>query len=119
MSNNNLVNISTFENLQNNQNAKTGISSLSVFNAFQVTVPDFVKKTDTQTANSKYQKKEEAEKLAKGWHDAKLEAKKDKKDKNDNFIYFLQANGQRYTITDKSDAEKALSQAKKSTVVEV
>jgi hypothetical protein len=44
---------------------------------------------------------------------------KSKKDENNNFIYLLQANGQRYTITDKSDAEKALSQAKKSEVVEV
>jgi hypothetical protein len=116
MANNNLADISVFEQLQSNQDNRTSMSSMSVFNAFQVTVPDYVKKTDTQTANFKYQKKEEAEKQAKGWHGAKLVIEKDK---HNNLIYFLQANGQRYTITDKNDAELALTQAKKSKVVEV
>ncbi|MDR1269208.1 MAG: hypothetical protein LBK82_06760, partial [Planctomycetaceae bacterium] len=34
MSNNNLADISAFESLQNNQNAKTGMSSMSVFNTY-------------------------------------------------------------------------------------
>jgi hypothetical protein len=116
MTNNNLADISTFEQLQTEQNSRSNISSMSVFNAFQVTVPTFVKKTDPQTANFKYQKKEEAEKRAKGWRNAILEVKKDE---NNNLIFFLKANGQSYTITDKNDAEKAHNQAKKSEVIEV
>jgi hypothetical protein len=116
MANNNLADISTFESIQSNQNNRTSMNSMSVFNAFQVTVPTYVKKIDAQAANFKYQTKDEAEKRAKGWRDAKLEVKKDEKG---NAIYLLQANGQRYTITDKADAEKALNQAKKSEVVEI
>jgi hypothetical protein len=79
MANNNLADISAFESIQSEQHDRTNMSSLSVFNTFQVTVPTFVKKTDAQTANFKYQNKEEAEKRAKGWRDAKLEVKKGRK----------------------------------------
>jgi hypothetical protein len=116
MTNNNLADISAFKQLQAGQNTKTNMSSMSVFNAFQVIVPTFVKKTDPKIANFKYQDKTEAEKQAKGWRDAILEIKKGE---NNTVIYTLHANGQRYTITDKSDAEKAHNQAKKSEVVEI
>jgi hypothetical protein len=66
MSNNNLANISAFESLQNNQHAKTGMSSMSVFNtydrnaitgaiaAYKKIINDIDTEEDDESAMNKY-----------------------------------------------------------------
>jgi hypothetical protein len=108
MSNNNLADISVFEQLQSGQHAKTGMSSMSVFNAFQVVIPDLVKKHHYQKVKFKYPTKEEAEKIAEGWQKARPENVVIRHKK----VYRVWANGQSFDFYKKEDAEKVIADAR-------
>ncbi|MDR1385677.1 MAG: hypothetical protein LBJ67_17785 [Planctomycetaceae bacterium] len=114
MLNNNLADISVFETLQSEQHARIGAGSMSVFNAFQVTVPDLVKEKYTQKIKFKYPTKEEAEKIMKGWRSARLETVA----KHGHLIYWIWANGQKFQFS-KENADKVLEQAKQVKIEEV
>jgi hypothetical protein len=89
---------------------------MSVFNAFQIEFPDFIKQKHQTMSNFQYQNRKAAEHDADAWQRANLQ---NKTDQRGHTVYILTANGQRFTFTDKNDAEKALSQAKQTKVVEI
>jgi hypothetical protein len=105
---NNLADISVFEQLQSGQHAKTGMSSMSVFNAFQVVVPDLVKKHHYQKVKFKYPTKEEAEKIAEGWK----KARSDNVQSHGWTIYRVYANGQYFDFRKKEEADKVIADTK-------
>jgi len=117
MLNQNVADLSIFETLQDQSNQSMGNQSqMTVFNAFQITLPDVVKKQSPTMADFKYQSEKTAENDASAWRKARVEVKSVGGGKD---IYHLMANGQRFTLTDKADADIALKQAKQVKVVEV
>ena len=114
MTNNNLADISVFESLQSEQHNRTNMSSMSVFNEFQVVVPDLVKRDYYDKVNFKYPTKEAAEKIMKGWHNAKVKNGRI----HGKVYYYVWANGQIFSFS-KEDAEKVVELAKQVKVIEV
>jgi hypothetical protein len=117
MPNNNLADISMFESLQSEQHNRTNVSPMSVFNAFQIDLPDFIKQKHRTMSDFKYQSRKAAEHDADAWQRARLRTKKSKR--SGNTVYVLSADSLEYTFEDKGEAEKALAQAKQTKVIEV
>jgi hypothetical protein len=114
MPSDNLADISAFESLQSEQHIKTGMSSMSIVNAFEVVVSDLVKRDYYEKVNFKYPTKEAAEKIMKGWHSAEVRRRRI----HGMVHYYVCANGQIFSFS-KEDAEKVVEQSKQVKVIEV
>jgi hypothetical protein len=113
MTNPNVADISLFESLQSRVERS---AAFSVFNGFQVVVPDLVKANHYDMVKFKNYTKEEAEKMMRGWHNAKQVPPI----KRHNHKYFIvRANGQNFEFLHKEDADKVLADAKNVTIKEV
>jgi hypothetical protein len=79
-----------------------------------VVVPELVKSKYKKGVDFKYYTKEEAEKMMRGWHNAKIKTHK----VGSNTVYEVWANGQGFPFS-KENVELIMTQVKKVTIEEI